>query len=400
MTIRVAYFTHYSELYGANRSLLDLMLALRENGLVEPLLFSPEEGPLLGRARAEGIPTYVLPWKPWMTVRHYSGRPHHRILQYVRYTQQAKSNQRANRAFAPQVLQLMREHRVELIHVNSAAVGIVPVLLKSIGLPVVWHIRELPERHYRFHVDVGRWRYAQALRTADRAIVISEAVRQDVHRYAGSDIHTELIYNGVLSDKHDAIAGTDRRLRWSNVDPFIFLIAGVIHPAKGQVEAIKGFALATHRCPGIRLWIAGAGKLDRLRALVAELDLGEDVEFLGHVEDLTSVYAKTHALLVCSRNEAMGRVTVEAMGSGAPVIGYADGGTVELIQHEENGLLYSGGEAELAHAMLRLVNDPGLARDLGEKAAERSQERFGIQRCAGQVAAVYQAVLAARHRNT
>ena len=59
--MRVAHLTHYAELYGANRSLLDLVLELRQRGEVEPHVLMPREGPLSERLRKEGVPVRVLP---------------------------------------------------------------------------------------------------------------------------------------------------------------------------------------------------------------------------------------------------------------------------------------------------------------------------------------------------
>lgn len=67
-------------------------------------------------------------------------------------------------------------------------------------------------------------------------------------------------------------------------------------------------------------------------------------------------------ILVCSKVEAMGRVTAEAMAAGKPVISYTNEGALELIEHEVKGLLYSSGAEELANCMLRLMEDQSLLR--------------------------------------
>jgi glycosyltransferase involved in cell wall biosynthesis len=51
---------------------------------------------------------------------------------------------------------------------------------------------------------------------------------------------------------------------------------------------------------------------------------------------------------MCSKNEALGRVTIEAMSRGTPVIGFDNAGTSEIIKHAYNGFLYKEGASELS----------------------------------------------------
>ena len=91
------------------------------------------------------------------------------------------------------------------------------------------------------------------------------------------------------------------------------------------------------------------------------------------------VYRDSDAVLMCSRSEAMGRVTVEAMSATLPVIGYDNAGTSELIEHEHTGLLYRGEHQELASAMRRVLSDPGLAQKMGENAWKAARSKFSIE---------------------
>jgi glycosyltransferase involved in cell wall biosynthesis len=396
--MRIAYVTHYPELYGANRSLLDLMLELRRRGEVEPHVLLPREGPLSDRLAAEGIAFAVIPWQPWMSERHYMGRMHHRVKQYLHYERAARERRVHNQQLMPTVLSTLRSWNVDAIHVNSAAVGIVPGLQQAHLVPFIWHIRELPEAQYLLHIDQGRRAYGRCLRAADRLIAISQAVRTDILRYAGNGVRPSVIYNGVLTlDDHRALAARSEE-RWRSPTPFTFLLAGLIHPSKGQEEAIQAMALLRDRHPDVRLVIAGDGKAGHLVKLITELGLGQHVTLAGFVKDLRPLFLSGHALLMCSRNEAMGRVTVEAMGSGMPVIGHASGGTPELIEHGLTGLLYPGGASALAERMAALVADRTLARELGIKGMHSAAERFNVERYAAEVLEVYRSVLSRGQR--
>lgn len=390
--MRIAYITHYADLYGANRSLLDLVLELRARGEVAPAVLLPTPGPLADRLAAEGIDHAIVPWSPWMTERYYMGGPHHKLGQYLRHERDARQRARANRLAETAVLEQLRAWRPDLVHANSAAVAMVPAVIAHMDVPLIWHIRELPEAQYLLHIDAGRRAYGRYLRKANRLIAISAAVKADIQRYAGP-VEMDVILNGVLrkADYVDLASRSD--VRWQDVnEPFTFLLAGVIHPSKGQEDAIRSLALVKQRVPNVRLVLAGGGKATHLQRLASELGIADQVEFRGFVPDMRPLFQYAHAFLMCSRNEAMGRVTVEAMGSGLPVIGHASGGTPELIEGH-GGLLYSKGPEELAAHMIRLASDRSFARTLGQQLMRSSAERFNVERYASEVLTVYHAVL-------
>jgi glycosyltransferase involved in cell wall biosynthesis len=120
------------------------------------------------------------------------------------------------------------------------------------------------------------------------------------------------------------------------------------------------------------------------------------VDLVGYQADPFPWLLKAHALLMCSRHEAMGRATVEAMACGLPVIGHASGGTPELIEAGVAGLLYEGGAGPLADRMVQLASDRAQARTMGLAAQASSAARFSVERGCAEVYSVYRAVLQGR----
>lgn len=391
--IRITYLTHYPELYGANRSMLDLLLELRDRGVVLPHVLLPREGDLVSALRQEGVPHAVIPFQPWMSERHRSGRFYHRWKQHWQQKRKARERERTNAQLLTALAAQVKTWGIEMLHANSAAVGVAHGLKAATGLPLVWHIRELPERQYLLHLDAGAWGYGRALRSADRLIAISNAVQEDILRYTGPFDRITRIYNGVLRAQRYAELLHGSEARWSAAGPFTFLLLGLIHPSKGQLEAVEAMALLKQRGVSARLLIAGDGRDATLKQRITDLGVADVVELKGFVKDPFPLFRSAHALLMCSRNEAMGRVTVEGMACALPVIGHASGGTLELVEEGLNGLLYPGGAEALADRMQRLAADPGLARSLGENAARRAAERFSVERYASEVLEVYRGLL-------
>jgi glycosyltransferase involved in cell wall biosynthesis len=227
-------------------------------------------------------------------------------------------------------------------------------------------------------------------------LAISKAVVDDILRYTGDTANVTLIHDGVLRlAQYDALA-RPAEVRLGERGPFTFVLMGLIHPSKGQVEAVEALALLRDRGLQVRLVIAGSGRDKPLRERIASLKLEDRVELTGYVNDPFPLFKAADANLVCSRHEAFGRVTVEAMACGLPVIGHASGGTAELVREGLTGLLYPGGAEELADRMARLVTDPGLADRMGRAGAADARDRFTIEQDSAQVLKVYREVLAGR----
>ena len=94
-------------------------------------------------------------------------------------------------------------------------------------------------------------------------------------------------------------------------------------------------------------------------------------------------------ILVFSRSEAFGRVTIEAMIAGKPVIGARSGATAELIQNGVNGLLYSVGDPESLAAEIRYLHDnPKVADQLGKNARKWVEEHFSQDRYSEKILSV------------
>jgi glycosyltransferase involved in cell wall biosynthesis len=162
------------------------------------------------------------------------------------------------------------------------------------------------------------------------------------------------------------------------------VLVGQLHPGKGQEDAILAIGvLARERIPA-SLVLVGDGKKEHresLIALVTRSNLGGRVMFVGHVENPRPHFQEADVVLVCSRSEAFGRVTVEGMKLGKPIIGTRSGGTPELVVEGETGLLYTPGNfRELAEKICLLRSHPEMARAMGREGRRLAEARFSEDR--------------------
>ena len=118
----------------------------------------------------------------------------------------------------------------------------------------------------------------------------------------------------------------------------------------------------------------------RLQALAADLGLAETVRFTGALPDheLHAYLAGARVFALPSRKEGFGIVFLEAMHYGVPVVAGAHGGALEVVAHEENGLLVQYGDVDgLAAALERLLTDEETAAAMGRTGRRIVAERFG-----------------------
>lgn len=381
---RVAFITHYTELYGANLSLLNLIEGLGGYG-VRAHVICPEPGDLLGALERRGVPVAVLPFEWWVSTDRTTAGVARRGLRNVRRL----------RAVAAQ----LRAWGTDLVYSNSSVFAIGAMAAADLELPHVWHLREFGDRDYDLWPDLGPSLSRLVFRTADATVFVSHALKEAfLGRRAVRNSH--VIYNGVANAAtFDERRGAADALR-GRQQPFTFVLVGRFRESKGQAVAIRAFAQLAKQFPDARLLLVGGSGatgdqayFEHCRALVAQLGVSERVEFWGYVPDPERAFLAADVALMCSRNEAMGRVTAEAMSTCRPVIGYDSGGTSELIAPERTGLLYKGGPDALAACMTRYAADPELARTHGAAGWELARSRHTTEGYAAQIHAVVTGVL-------
>jgi glycosyltransferase involved in cell wall biosynthesis len=381
--LRITFFTHYTELYGANLSLLALIDGLGKYG-VQAHVICPDQGDLLSALAQRNVPAVQFPFEWWVSTKRTLWGAAQRIYKNLQMLQ-------------PIANQIVR-WRTELVYSNSSVFAIGAMSAAKLRLPHIWHLREFGNRDYNLWPDLGAWFSRRVFRTADARIFVSRALKQAFLRDAKLK-NTHVIYNGVASE-----AVFDERQRAAEAmqgrkQPFTFVLVGRFRKSKGQAIAIEAFAKVAKRFANARLILVGDAGLtgeqayyDNCRARVQELGISDRVELWGYIPDPERAFLAADAALMCSQNEAMGRVTVEAMSAGRPVIGNDSGGTSELIDHNRTGLLYKGTADDLAQCMIRYIASPELARQHGEAGWQVARQRHSTETYANQVFQVIQTI--------
>jgi glycosyltransferase involved in cell wall biosynthesis len=128
--------------------------------------------------------------------------------------------------------------------------------------------------------------------------------------------------------------------------------------------------------PETFLVLVGKGDLDMdLRAQALEVSANGRVKFLGWRDDIHEIMPVFDMLVLPSLNEGMGRVLVEAMAAGKPVVASDVGGIPDLVRHGETGYLVPpADEKALSDSIKKLLADPGNAWEMGQQGKKLCQQ--------------------------
>jgi phosphatidylinositol alpha-1,6-mannosyltransferase len=168
-------------------------------------------------------------------------------------------------------------------------------------------------------------------------------------------------------------------------DAPVLLTVGRLQRRKGHDMVIRALPLIKTKCPRATYLIVGAGdEFAYLQALVNEMGVADSVNFVGYVadDDLSGYYAACDAFVMPNREidgdiEGFGMVYLEAAAAGKPVIAGRSGGTSEAMLEGITGLRVDGTSiAEIADAVISLVNDPLTSRTMGENGRAWVEREF------------------------
>jgi glycosyltransferase involved in cell wall biosynthesis len=277
----------------------------------------------------------------------------------------------------------------DVVHANSIRAGVVCALAGGRRALMV-HLRDcLPPRR------VSRWTARWLASRAD-TIVANSVYTADCLRSAASipDLDAEIIHGPLDLRRLLAVTETRDEARQAlgfGGDDALLGIVGQITPWKGQDRAIELLAALRRDHPDARLVVVGSPRFTsgatrydnrsyarQLERLVARLGLGDAVMFLGEREDVPLVMRALDVLLVPSREEPFGRVVVEAMAAGRPVVATDRGGPAEVVHHGEDGYLVPPFDVEAWRRTVDpLLRDEELREGIGRRARERAERDFG-----------------------
>ena len=240
----------------------------------------------------------------------------------------------------------------------------------------------------------GRWRLWQALWLAqrtDRIVGVSHAVEDMLVRMGHPPERCITIHNGIELS------------RWNQGQPWSQREAAIVMPARFArqkdhrtlIEALVPLKDLGHR-PTV--YLAGGGKASWRREaeqLAARLDVQDQVQCLGHVQNLPALLGRVKLCVLSTHYEGLGLGLIEGMASGCCGVGTDVEGVREIITHGENGLLVPHADAQaLARTLAQLLGEDAPAQTLALAGQAHVQQAFDRRRMRQQYLELFAALAA------
>lgn len=233
------------------------------------------------------------------------------------------------------------------------------------------------------HYTVGPWlrRFVFGrLRTTDHVVAVSDFIRRQAIRHGVPESRVTTIHNTVPTYLPPD-AGRTQELRDKlglSADQYVFGLVGRLAPEKGHLDAIDAFERVLLQRDDVSLVLVGKGHLERkIRARACSSRAAKRIAIAGERSDVPELLSVFDALVHPATQEPFGLSVLEAMAAALPVVAYADGALLELVEDGVSGLLVPHGDVgALAEAMRALRDDAAMGRELGAAAARRVASDF------------------------
>jgi glycosyltransferase involved in cell wall biosynthesis len=225
---------------------------------------------------------------------------------------------------------------------------------------------------------------------ADMFIAVSDAVKNHWINKGINEDKIVRVYNGVKINDNNL----KNNNRFNN-ECIKLVITGSISKTKGQVHAIEVVKRVKDKGYKVKLDIIGDGPtsyVKYLKKIVNLNKLNDIVSFLGYKDNVENCLNEYDVGLICSKDEAFGRVTAEYMMAGLPILASNTGANTELIRDGIDGLLYTYGDDDDMEKKLISIIKAG-NRMGGENTHEYAMREFSDVVNAGHIYEVYNDVL-------
>ena len=284
----------------------------------------------------------------------------------------------------------MEREGVRLVHANDHYSNLLAVpAAKLVRAKVICSRLDL--RQWAFRAQ--RLAESLALRTADAVMVNARCLREATVREDG--VRADKVYvvhNGVDLPAFDAAAKADPGVPSGR--PTIAVVAN-LHASKGHLELIEAVARMRAELRDLLVLCAGEGPMRPvLEQQISFHGLRDTVLLLGHRRDVPALLARARVACAPSHQEGLSSAIVEAMAAGLPVVGSEVGGTPELVQEGETGLLVPPRDPQaLSERLLALLREPERARALGAAGRKRVEQEFALPSLSKRLEGLYRATL-------
>jgi len=385
--VKVAYILPRLEMGGTEKHVRDLVANL-DRRRYAPLVVATSEGGVLEAVfRRLEVPVYVLGYKG-LTRRRKEALP--------RFREAA--------AFLRNLVRILREERVAIVHAYLPAANVIGALAGRLARTSRVIVSKRGLCRYKKERPILAFLEDVANLAADvvtvNSLAVGRAVRE-AERFCALKIR--LIYNGIdpgaFVPAGDAAASLPSPLPGGlhlPGDAVRILCVANFFPYKGHGDLVEAAARVVPRFPAAYFLLAGrdSGTREAISARIEARGVGRNVLVIGERDDVPALIRSASFLVHPSHEEGFSNTILEAMVEGKAVVATNVGGIPEAVLDGETGLLVPAGDPDtLAEGILSLLHDPEKARTLGEAGRQRVLDRFSLKKMVGETEEMYDRLL-------
>lgn len=374
--INLLILVNHPNLYGSNRSILMTVKGL-DRTKINPIFVCGGSGPFTEELQKLELKYY--------TLKHfYSVYPNltrgNKLLKALLFFPKFIIQRSVNLVALIRVISIILRNRIDLVHTNVGPIHIGFYASILTRRKHIWHLREYQKLDFSMN-PIPSMSMFRNLAGLSRTVAISKGIYQ---YFQLKDNTATIIFDGVLSK--------DESILEKNKESY-FLFVGRLDATKGILKLVESFGRFSKINKTFKLKIAGDGRdSQKVRNLIRQLDLLDRVEMLGFQENIKPLLSKAYAIVVCSKSEAFGRVSVEAMFYGCPVVGLDVAGTREIIKPDNIGCLFKSFQ-ELEQKLVELIEmDKKKYEELIVRAQQHAITHFTCEKNSDEMQKLYQLV--------
>lgn len=284
-----------------------------------------------------------------------------------------------------------RANKIDIIHAQYLRENYIAMISKILNP----RVKVFYTSHFIMHNPVPIRFFNRVMSGLQSQVIsVSEIGRKPLISNGYDPRKIEAIFNGVdlsiWSGRGDSTLRSELGIR---NDEFVLFCGSRFAHDKGHKYLLNAAALLKQKAGGrfVLVLSSDGPLLEDVKQQAKGLKLDGDVIFIGSRKDMKNVYDGADVYINSSEHENLSFAIIEALAEGLPVIATNMGGNPDIINDETGcGLLVEYGDApELAEAIYRLMNDPGLRDRLRERGAEAVRDKFNLDKMVGRTYNLY-----------
>ena len=367
---RILYLHAGAEMYGADKVLLELIKGL-DSKEFEAHVILPNDGVLVEALRQVGARVSVLDY-PILRRKYFNPKG---IADYIR----------SYNFYAKQIALYAREHSIDMVHNNTAAVLEGIYLKRKLKLPLIWHVHEIivkPKAISDFiNMLMGRY--------ADKIVTVSQAVANHIKQSPFiKDSQVEVIYNGVDNAVYYPMDASSIREKFDIAqDAIVIGMIGRVNAIKGQNDFIEAVEPLLEKNKKAVAFLAGGvfpgeeWRLEELDNRIASSSVVSQIHRIDYYDKTSELYNMFDIFVLPSiKPDSLPTVVLEAMACSKPVVGYNNGGIAEMVVDDKSGCLVKPNRPqELSNAISLLLDSSEKREKFGRVGYQRQKELFSLE---------------------